>query len=117
MDKLLDKLMEKKKGSSPLPEEYKKAKMGMLGSLSKEMTGMMGNDLKGDMSKVTVAAPDKQGLSEGLDKAQGILGGDDSSEGELGEDSMIKEDLSLEDCEKLIQELEAKKAELMSKQG
>lgn len=115
MDKLLDKLMEKKKGSSPLPEEYKKAKMGMLGNLSSEMTGMMGNDLKGDMNKVTVAAPDKAGLAQGLDKAQGILGEADEESAEDPAAAALPEDLSLEDCEKLIQELQIKKTELMMK--
>lgn len=76
----LAKLMAKKKSDKPLDEGYKTAKMSMLQALKDEMGKMMGDDLKaGTMKKVEVAAPDKEGLSEGLDKAKDLVQGDDES--------------------------------------
>jgi hypothetical protein len=71
--KMFGKLMEKK-GKGSLDPEYKSAKMDVLKALHKEMGDMMGSDLHG-LKKVTVAAPDKEGLAEGLDKAEDMLAG------------------------------------------
>ena len=52
------------------------AKMKMLQELKKMTSGMMGGELKGkmdSMKKVTVAAPDSEGLKAGLDKAKAAL--------------------------------------------
>lgn len=110
----------------------KEAKMGVLNNLKQLATNMMGNDVKG-LKKVTVAAPDKQGLAQGLDKAKqlmsGHMGDDESGEDPMEEKSespamehsedqldmemeKVKADPSLENIDALIQMLEAKKAEL-----
>lgn len=74
MDNKLFKVMaDKKKEQGDLDPTYKDAKMSMLQALLHEMHGMMGQDLHG-LKKVEVAAPDKQGLSAGLDKAKELVG-------------------------------------------
>lgn len=76
MDKL-KALMDKKKGEKALDPMDKEAKMNMLKALHKEMTGMMSDELKNPASvkKVEVAAPDKEGLKAGLDKAKEVVEG------------------------------------------
>lgn len=54
-------------------EDKKQAKLAALKDLRSEMRGMMGGDLVGKMNKVTVAAPDKEALAEGLDKAKEVV--------------------------------------------
>jgi hypothetical protein len=51
-----------------------KAKMNVLKELRKMAMDDMGEPLKGaSMKKVTVAAPDKKGLEQGLDKAEAMI--------------------------------------------
>src|SRR5271168_2067344 len=53
------------------------AKLKVLKHLKDMASGMMGDDVKGGMEglkKVTVAAPDTQGLKHGLDKAKEVVG-------------------------------------------
>lgn len=86
--KELMKMMEKKKeGKKPLAPEYKEAKGGILKDLMKEMSGMMGNEMKDGMKKVTVAAPDAGGLKEGLEQAESMLA-EKSEDGEESEGDM-----------------------------
>lgn len=113
----MKKLMEMK-GKSKMSPLAKEAKLGVLGDLKKMAGEMMAGDLKG-MKKVTVASPDSEGLSEGLEKAQEIIGEKDESEDEEGyEDKVAAEygkymaEPSLENIESLIQCLEEKKAEM-----
>jgi len=76
-------LMKKKKPGKPMDPDYKASKMGVLKGLYKDMGGLLGDELKshmGGLKKVTVAAPDKAGLSMGLDKAEDMLKGDCSKE-------------------------------------
>jgi len=118
-----------KKGDKSLSPNYKKAKMSMLEALKSEMSGMMGDDLKG-LKKITVASPDKEGLKEGLDKAEEMLDkSEDAEEGEVcpecgmkHEDGMHKmpdgemmsdEDMPLEEIEAKIKELEKLKMKKM----
>ncbi len=81
--KMFEKLMEKKKQSAgkELDPIYKDSKMSMLKALRSHMSGMMKDDLSNPvgMKKVEVAASDKSGLSDGLDKAKDLIG-DDSEE-------------------------------------
>lgn len=81
---LLESLMKKKGADEDMSPEYKQSKMKVLKDLHDEMTKMMGADL-GGLKKVTVAAPDQQGLKEGLAHAQELMGhgthlDDDSAE-------------------------------------
>jgi hypothetical protein len=130
-DKLM-KLMEKKKKDSPEMDPIaKNAKMASLKSLRDEMMGMMKGDLEGSkLNKVEVAADDKEGLAEGLDKAKDILGEmpeseedeEMSPEGSYEEEAKeshahpveemeaIAEQASPEDLEAMIQKLEILKA-------
>lgn len=128
----LQKLMEKKKSSSKeLDPANKAAKMSMLEALKHEMSGMMSNDLHPDnLKKVSVAAPDKEGLAEGLDKAKDLISSpaEENSEevSESPSDESNEEDEekklmdayqanpSKENLEALLSCLEEKKVELES---
>lgn len=72
---ILGKLMAKKGADDHMSPEYKSSKMAVLKALHDEMTKMMGGDLNG-LKKVTVAAPDKAGLQEGLAKAKDMMSKD-----------------------------------------
>ena len=69
-----NKLMEKKKSQgkeiSPMARD---AKMGVLKDLHKMASDSMNSKING-LKKVTVAAPDQEGLEHGLDKAKQIVG-------------------------------------------
>lgn len=64
----MEKLMEKKKGKK-LSDNEVKAKSSVLKDLSDTASSMM-KDRLGDLKKVSVAAPSKQGLQEGLKLAE-----------------------------------------------
>lgn len=77
----LMKLLEKK-GMKPESEDKKMAKREVIEDLIAAMSEMIGDDMEAPMSempmmdkmqKVTVAAPDEEGLEEGLDKAREIV--------------------------------------------
>lgn len=79
----LKELMKKKKGKE-LDPSYKDAKMGVL----KEIMDLASGEMKGDLTgtqKVTVAAPDKESLEKGLEKAKDLVGGMPSPEHEASE--------------------------------
>ncbi|NDD83949.1 hypothetical protein EBZ38_06690 [bacterium] len=67
----LKKLIDKKKarGEEMSPNE-KKAK----GSVLEDLIGSMGDEMKGNLKKVTVASSSKKGLEKGLEKAQEMMG-------------------------------------------
>lgn len=69
MHEKFKKLLEKK-GEEISPEKLE-AKKNAVSEMRDLAASMMGDHLKG-LKKVTVAAPDKQGLEEGLDKAKEI---------------------------------------------
>lgn len=90
MNDLLAKLMAKKGADDEMDPDYKSSKLAVLQQLKDEMSKMMAGDLHGaaGLKKVTVAAPDADGLKDGLAKAQDLMGkgevlDDDSHEGEL----------------------------------
>ena len=117
-DKMMKMMMDKKSGAKKLDPGYKKVKMDLLKGLHGDMGKMLGEDFKG-LKKVTVAAPDSEGLAEGLDKAEDMLGMDhpeseDSSEmcpacGEACEGHEVSE------LDAKIAELEALKAKMSMK--
>lgn len=82
----MKKMFGKKDKSSESPK--KEAKLSALQSLRDEMSDMMKGDLGGRINKVTVAAKDKSGLEEGLDKAKEVL------HTMPEEDESLKEDFS-----------------------
>lgn len=85
MKELMDMMKKKDSGKKPLAPEYKEAKGGILKDLMKEMSGMMGGEMKEGMKKVTVAAPDADSLKAGLETAEAALPGAES-EGEMCEE-------------------------------
>jgi hypothetical protein len=93
MDKLF-KLMEKKgKKISPIEQ---KAKSDVLSKLQGEASDSMGEKLSG-LQKVSVAAPDKDGLKAGLEKAEDLLEGAEGSE--IMEDSAEPDEMEqYKDC-------------------
>lgn len=104
----------------------KKAKLGVLGEIRGLASKLMQDGLSGKMQKVMVAAQDKEGLKEGLEKAKDVLDQmpkkDESEEPEeMMEESLeqeeneMPEEESLEDIEQQIKELEEKKLALMKK--
>lgn len=100
-----------------------KAKLSVLKDLHKQASDAMTGDLKG-MKKVTVAADSKDGLKEGLEKAEDMLGMENEDEGEdreydsadkaLGEQSEGFEDQQDESEPMDEEEIEAKIQELLA---
>lgn len=119
--KLLAKKAKEQKGPMHGP------KMDAKAAMAKELSDSLGSDILDgikDMKKVTVASDSKEGLKEGLEKAEDILDkpemedSEDESEMEESEDESEMEEPS-EDLEseisKLEKELEKKKKQLVSK--
>lgn len=126
---MLAKLLEKKKreGKMMSPMEAD-AKMSMLQALKDEMGDGMKDDLMAHkMNKVEIAAPDKEGLEEGLDTAKDVIDtgeptfGDGKEatpmEDEKGDDEEVEmhmgnylADPSPENLDKLREFLEKKKS-------
>ena len=102
----LSKLLAKKKDKKVLNPDYKKAKMSVLGDLHKQMGDMIGGDVQ-SLKKVTVAAPDKSKLLEGLEKAEEIVAEQaPDEEPELKEEVVDLENMSIDELEEKIKELE-----------
>ena len=77
---MFKKLIDKKKKEGKVPSDMEsQAKGSVLSDLMSQL-GDMGMDKVKGIKKVTVAAPDKSGLAEGLAKAKAMLGHDDSDE-------------------------------------
>ena len=112
---------------------YKHSKMRALDNLQKAMGDDMAEDVRG-LKKVSVAAPSKEGLSQGLDKAQELLGADEGgkniveeaaegiseavSEGsELGPKEGLEEnhEVNNEDLASKVAEIEKQLAELKAR--
>ena len=98
----------------------KDAKLKVLKQLRQMAADMVGGDVKDgldSMKKVTVAAPDKAGLEDGLAKAKDMLAGHEMEEtddtAELPDDEMEaeeSEEMSPEEMKAKIAELQAKLA-------
>lgn len=100
------------------------AKLKVLKHLKELASSMMGDDVKGGMEglkKVTVAAPDKAGLQEGLDKAKELMGHDESSEDPMeesheSEEQEHEEDMSPDEIDAEIAHLMELKKQMEMKQ-
>lgn len=107
--KELKELLGPKKSIDPLEKE---AKLSAIKGMRKMAGDMMADDMK-SMKKVTVAAPDQQGLEAGLEKAQELVGDEEVAKG--FEDESEEENLEeiVEQCNtpEQIDELMAKLAE------
>lgn len=78
----LKKMMAKKKDDGAMSEQEQQAKMDVIMELLEMAQGEMGSRVKSgmdDMKKVTVAAPDSESLTDGLEAAQDMLGTDDEA--------------------------------------
>lgn len=95
----LMELLKKKKKGEPLPENYKKAKMGVLKEIGDMASSDMGEGIKG-LKKVTVASPDKEGLEKGLGLAEKMISksedGDEAACGMCGKEPCACEEESSE---------------------
>jgi len=108
------RMASKKKNKEPMSDMEKKAKMGVLGSLRDEMSGMMSDKLK-SLKKVSVASDTKEGLKKGLEKAEEMVerapGDEETKEevpmGEAGESEEEYEAMSKEELDSEIKEMEA----------
>jgi hypothetical protein len=112
MKEMMSKLMSKSDDSSD--SSKMDAKMKVLEELRDMATSLMGDKLEGKsgMQKVSVAAPDSEGLKKGLEMAQEIMPEEgESMKHEMDEMSMESEDedMDLEEIEALMRELEDKR--------
>lgn len=129
----MTELMKKHGGAKgkPMDPQVKDAKMGILKEISDMASQSMGNDVKG-LKKVSVMSNDKAGLAEGLDKARDLVDGNNDAEDQaeahenpdvLHEhpratrfiDPKVEDEMTPQDLDDLIAELQARKAELTGK--
>jgi len=122
-NKFKELLMKKKAQGKVLSPEAAQQKMEVVKELMESMGEDMGERIKG-MQKVTVAAPDKKGLKEGLEKASEVIDGvpemsdmdevmneDDKVEGIKEEQEELNE-YPMEDEEEGEEDIEALRARL-----
>lgn len=100
MKRFIDLLKEKAAKGEYLSEDEKAAKKPLID----EISDMFGNEMAENMKKVTVVAPDQEGLEEGLEKAAEVV-----ESGEIEELEEEAEELSKDDK---IAQLRAELAEL-----
>lgn len=121
----MDDMMSKLAGKSPEKDDSYEAKMKVLNELRDMAMGMMGDKVKDKlpgMKSISVSAPDKEGLEKGLDLAQSLAGDSgkqsssaiadamDASPEEASEESDMDDDMSADEIDMMIKELQAKKA-------
>lgn len=112
MKELMQGMSEDKSSKKKMDPEKMKAKMEVIEELRKMAQDLMSEGMADGFKKVSVAAPDKEGLLEGLDKAEDLV--------EKGPEEMLaesdEEEMSeSEDEEMSPEEIDAKIAELMEK--
>jgi hypothetical protein len=84
------------------------SKLKVLQECMDSMDEMMGGDLDSKKKmKATVIASDKKGLKEGLEKAEDVVSGDEMIAEMDEEDEEVEEELSPEEIQAKIEELEA----------
>ena len=99
----LMKMMAKKKDKGEMSKEDKQAKMDVLKELLEMAMEKSGMDVSEGMKQLTIAAPDKEGLMEGMEKAEEMMDEmpngeeDEIVEDEMPEDEMPEEDEEEED--------------------
>lgn len=96
MPKFQKLLEERAKKAKKMSGPEKQAKMDAVREIDGMASKMMGDKLKG-IKQVSVAAPDKEGLKEGLEMAEEIVGGDEAQDSKDQED--LKEQESSEEQE------------------
>lgn len=98
MKKELMKYLSDEKDNGEMSEQDIMAKMDVLKELLEMASMAAGDDLKKNMQKVTVAAPDKEGLMKGMEKAEELLENEDmmgmesEDEEEMSDEMMDEED-------------------------
>lgn len=111
--KELKELLGPKKKIDPTEKE---AKLAAIKGMRKMAGDMMADDMK-SMKKVTVAAPDAEGLKEGLEKAEDVVeqmpGMEESEDMEEMADEEMEMPESLEEIDAMMKKLAEKKAALM----
>lgn len=105
-NKFKELLMKKKREGKMLSPEAKDKKMEVIQELMEAMGSDMGEKIKG-LQKVTIAAPDKEGLEEGLEKASEIVSESDEVMAEESEEEIDEESMSPEEIKAKIAELQA----------
>lgn len=103
------KMLEKKKGLSDVEKD---AKMNVVKDLRDSASSMM-KDKLGGLKKVTVASDSKEGLEEGLDKAEELLEGEDKEK--TSEMEVPSEDMGLDAINKHLELLMELKRKLEAK--
>lgn len=109
----LKDILGKKSSIDPVEKE---AKLAAIKGMRKMAGDMMADDMK-SMKKVTVAAPDQEGLEAGLEKAKEVVESQEDEEMPEMEESndmeeMLSEIQSPEEINKLMAMLAEKKAAL-----
>jgi hypothetical protein len=111
----MKELMFKKKKEECMDPLDKEAKMAAVSEMKKMAEDAMSEKL-GSLKKVTVAAPDEEGLKKGLEKAEEIVEaspeGMESEAEESEEEGSEVAEMSEEELDKKIQELLALKSKL-----
>ena len=81
MKDLMDMLGESRHEEGEMTDAKKQAKMEVLMELIELAKEKMGESVSNGLQEVTVAAPDKESLMEGMDKAQALMGDMPDTEG------------------------------------
>lgn len=108
-----DKMLEKK-GKKISPIELR-AKKDVLSEIDGGLSDKMGERLSG-LKKVSVMAPDEEGLEKGLDKAKQLVDKMPEMEEEGEEYEEESSELSMEDIDKKIEELMKLKEMMMQEE-
>ena len=90
MDELKRMMAKKKSPEGKMSEDQVKAKMDVIQELLEMAQSAMGSNVKGgmdEMKKVSVMAPDDEGLAEGLELAKEVAVDDESPEHEASEEA------------------------------
>ena len=87
MKRFIDLLKQKAEAGEFLTDEEKAAKNPLIDEIDK----MFGDEMAGNMKKVTVMAPDEEGLEAGLEKAAEVVESGEIEEeaGELSKEEQI----------------------------
>lgn len=111
----LKKALGPKKSIDPLEKE---AKLSALKGMKKAAGDVMTSGYKDSMNKVTVAAPDKESLVEGLDKAEDVLENtpDEMLDGEDQAEDLMEACDTPEKIDEMMKKLMEKKLALESSQ-
>ena len=119
MEEFKKLLVDKARKQEGKPKD--EGKLRAKASMAKELSDMLGSDLtddiKGGMSKVTVASDSAEGLKKGLEKAEDVLeesDGESEDESE-SEDSYSEEADSADEIEMKIEDLKRQLEDLKSK--